>query len=379
MHLFLVLLFMMVIGAIIGGFTNSLAIKMLFRPYKAIYIGKWRLPFTPGLIPKRRNELAVQLGKMVVDHLVTPESIEKKLVDSHFQEEIVLLLQKELDSPKLAEMTTEKLLNDMGFNDSILITNGFIADQLHKKYRSWASEHRHHSLTDVMGQALEEKIDGKIPAITEFILQKGKEYFSSPEGKQRLKVMLEDFFKDRGMLWNMIKMFMGNESVIDRIQPEVIKFLNNPGTGELLSSILQKEWGKVKEWPLEKILPEEKDESIERMISDFTLKVLNIEKIFTTPVRSMIEPYIPFIAEKVLPSLVGNGLRMLSLRIGPLLQKLKVEEMVKEQVETFSVGRLEELVLGITRSELKMITYLGALLGGIIGLVQGIIVMFIGG
>lgn len=42
-------------------------------------------PFTPGLIPKRRDELAVQLGKMVVEHLLTPEGIGKKLTNEEFQ------------------------------------------------------------------------------------------------------------------------------------------------------------------------------------------------------------------------------------------------------------------------------------------------------
>lgn len=37
------ILFMVVVGAVIGGFTNLLAIQMLFRPYKPIYIfGKQR-------------------------------------------------------------------------------------------------------------------------------------------------------------------------------------------------------------------------------------------------------------------------------------------------------------------------------------------------
>lgn len=71
------IIFMMIIGAVIGGFTNFLAIKMLFRPYRTLYIGKWQLPFTPGLIPKRKNELAAQIGKLVVGHLVTPESIKR--------------------------------------------------------------------------------------------------------------------------------------------------------------------------------------------------------------------------------------------------------------------------------------------------------------
>jgi uncharacterized membrane-anchored protein YjiN (DUF445 family) len=32
------ILFMVVVGAVIGGFTNLLAIRMLFRPYKPIHI-----------------------------------------------------------------------------------------------------------------------------------------------------------------------------------------------------------------------------------------------------------------------------------------------------------------------------------------------------
>ena len=39
------------IGAVIGYFTNYLAVKMLFHPRKAIKVGKFTLPFTPGAIP----------------------------------------------------------------------------------------------------------------------------------------------------------------------------------------------------------------------------------------------------------------------------------------------------------------------------------------
>ncbi|MBR6349380.1 MAG: DUF445 family protein, partial [Lachnospiraceae bacterium] len=43
-----------IIGCIIGAFTNFIAIKMLFRPLKPVYIGKFRVPFTPGVIPKHQ-------------------------------------------------------------------------------------------------------------------------------------------------------------------------------------------------------------------------------------------------------------------------------------------------------------------------------------
>lgn len=59
------------------------------------------------------------------------------------------------------------------------------------------------------------------------------------------------------------------------------------------------------------------------------------------------------------------------------MSQLKLEDIVREQVESFSVERIEELILGISKREFKMITYLGALLGGIIGVVQGVIALFI--
>lgn len=51
MQAILVVLFMIVIGAVIGGVTNMIAVKMLFHPFKAYYIFGKRVPFTPGLIP----------------------------------------------------------------------------------------------------------------------------------------------------------------------------------------------------------------------------------------------------------------------------------------------------------------------------------------
>ena len=52
-----------VIGAVIGYFTNYIAVKMLFRPLKPVKIGGRTLPFTPGIIPKGKPRLAKALGK----------------------------------------------------------------------------------------------------------------------------------------------------------------------------------------------------------------------------------------------------------------------------------------------------------------------------
>ncbi|HRV33704.1 MAG TPA: DUF445 family protein [Anaerovoracaceae bacterium] len=68
------------LGWLIGYVTNSLAVKMLFHPYKSIRIGTFRIPFTPGMIPKRQDELSVAMGRMIQNHLLTSESIQKQLL-----------------------------------------------------------------------------------------------------------------------------------------------------------------------------------------------------------------------------------------------------------------------------------------------------------
>ena len=68
-----------VAGAIIGYFTNYLAIRMLFRPLTKKYLLGLPIPLTPGIIPARRRELAVRIGDMVGDHLLTREVILERL------------------------------------------------------------------------------------------------------------------------------------------------------------------------------------------------------------------------------------------------------------------------------------------------------------
>ena len=64
-------------GAIIGYFTNDLAIKMLFRPYRARYFAGRQLPFTPGLIPRNQERLAKRVSDTIMGSLLTPEELQK--------------------------------------------------------------------------------------------------------------------------------------------------------------------------------------------------------------------------------------------------------------------------------------------------------------
>ena len=67
-------------GAVIGYITNDIAIRMLFRPRRAKYIFGFRLPFTPGLIPKEKARIAASIGEAVSKNLMNREVLEKTLL-----------------------------------------------------------------------------------------------------------------------------------------------------------------------------------------------------------------------------------------------------------------------------------------------------------
>ncbi len=67
------------VGAIIGYFTNWIAVRMLFRPRKALYIGKLHVPFTPGVVPRRQGALGKALGRMISESLVQKEDLKESL------------------------------------------------------------------------------------------------------------------------------------------------------------------------------------------------------------------------------------------------------------------------------------------------------------
>lgn len=74
------------VGGIIGYFTNDLAINMLFRPYRPIYLGRRRLPFTPGLIPSNQERLAQRVSNAIMGSLLTPvelQNLARKLLETH--------------------------------------------------------------------------------------------------------------------------------------------------------------------------------------------------------------------------------------------------------------------------------------------------------
>lgn len=79
------------IGAFIGYLTNKIAIRMLFRPLRPWTLFGMRVPMTPGVIPSKRHDLAVNIGEMVGRHLLTSKDIGAAISEEPFQDHLALL------------------------------------------------------------------------------------------------------------------------------------------------------------------------------------------------------------------------------------------------------------------------------------------------
>lgn len=120
-----------IIGAIIGYFTNYIAVKMLFRPFEPKYIFGCRIPFTPGMIPGSRNRIAESIGSAVGDNLLTEDAMETNLLSPEIKDKIRRkvenTIQKEQgDQRQVREVITRYLMEDETL-DTMLERGGDLA------------------------------------------------------------------------------------------------------------------------------------------------------------------------------------------------------------------------------------------------------------
>lgn len=89
------------IGAMIGWITNYVAIKMLFRPYKEINFGLFKIQ---GLIPKRKHEIAINIADTVQKELISLKDVTNSLDGEELEKRMGDMIDKILDEKLEGEL-----------------------------------------------------------------------------------------------------------------------------------------------------------------------------------------------------------------------------------------------------------------------------------
>lgn len=164
------------VGSFIGYMTNYVAIKMLFRPLKAWRFLGVRVPMTPGVIPSKRHELAINMGEMVGDHLLTSGDIGKAIGNESFQNDLAKLIDNRMASLLNKDLGSITDVVPKRFHSyllaSIKVMRWRFIDQLHSYLDS--DEFR-----EVISETIQIKVDG---------------FLSKPLGQSFPKKDLEHFY-----------------------------------------------------------------------------------------------------------------------------------------------------------------------------------------
>ena len=105
------------IAALIGWFTNFVAVRMIFRPYRPVRL----LFFTiQGLLPKRRDEFAKSIGSTISDHLIAADDISGMIRDPRVSEKLHSVFEERIEAFLKGKILSLHPMIGMVLNDEIM-------------------------------------------------------------------------------------------------------------------------------------------------------------------------------------------------------------------------------------------------------------------
>ncbi len=389
-----------VLGGIIGYFTNDIAIKMLFRPYKAIYIAGRKVPFTPGLIPRNQERLAKNISNTIMGSLLTPgelQNLARRLLQTErVQSAILWLLQLALEQIKVDK--NEK---------SAKIVAGILRDLLGEslprllKVLARREDFLEAQINQIFDQVLLELqlSEEQSTRLADWLL----EVVLPPDV---LRQVIIDFLTDRtiqtidesfrektsGTYWVVANLF-GLRNTLTRLRTFCLdeKDATNARLKELIQVLQMRDRLKkvlvdlsLQNLPIGTVrqLRKTTRESVRHYIqssgSDLlqgltdsvnweNISTLLLNRLSTSPVVSSSLEVVSQELAKILERYLEKDLEKIVALVIPILS---IDQVIVDRVKSTSPADLEAAIEGIVKNELQAIVTLGGVLGFIIGLFQ---------
>ena len=391
-----------VVGGIIGYFTNDIAIKMLFRPYRALYIGGRRVPFTPGLIPSNQERLAKRVADTIMGSLLTPaelQNLARRLLQTERMQAGVLWLLK---------LALEQLQGDQQQKTAKVVAHilqDLLGESLPRLIKVWA---RREDFLEVQINQIFDKVllelqltEGQADQLSSWLLQ-----VVLPPDVVRQAIV--DFLTDRniqvidegfrektsGTYWVVANLF-GLRNALTRLRTFCLdeREASNERLADLLQSLGVK--NRLREW-LQNISLQNLPVSTVRQLRKTTrdtvrgyvqergadllqglsesiewdsLAHLLLDRLQASDaVQRSLEPVSRELA-LVLERYLERDLEKIVAQAIPILD---IDQVIIDRVKGTSPKDLEMAINGIVKSELQGIVNLGGILGFAIGLLQSL-------
>ncbi|MDO5581287.1 MAG: DUF445 family protein [Planctomycetia bacterium] len=368
-------LMVILLSAAVGFLTNFIAIEMLFKPYEKNrwhYLSLFTLGFwQQGLVPSKKGEIAVELGKQVETRLLNPEKI---------AEDFCSLASNVLDDPNFLDRI-EKGIQTAVLENEDQITE-FLYPQIESSLISFIDEFLTSENVEIF---LKEKVDPYLrredvrksiaQIITQFCRDRSEEiilfikdqvyrFVYDYLSRNPLTVVFAAKISDgliNAVQWDQLEWRiydkLNDEKTQNFIRGEILNFLNNLrdqfGTEEMREKIgkcvdfIKIELkGKLKEY-LHSFLPKVVHKTIASEILWNWLK----------------ETFLPGAKPKIESWVRENGKDL-------IIEKLNIAQRVQEAVDRQDLREFHGMINSVAKEHLGAIQVLGYLLGGIIGILQ---------
>lgn len=192
------------IGAIIGYFTNWLAIKMLFKPHNEVRFLGVKVPFTPGLIPKEKERIANSVGNAVGYHLLDKETIIESLCSEKINNSIKSYFDEKIENMKENDNTVEEFIeetininleNSIRTNIPRLIENDNLVETLKYEGKGMLES----QLLTLMNENPKNILNSyEYENFIKNLADKGNEYLGGNEIRERLEGVLNNKLENLG-------------------------------------------------------------------------------------------------------------------------------------------------------------------------------------
>ncbi len=415
-----------IIGAFIGYFTNYVAIKMLFYPKKPYYISNVRVPFTPGLIPKKRGELIENISNVVAEKVINKNELvryvyskkNREFLYSYTQSILNDLLDKklsELNLPygKISQIISKQVeqtkktfirekLGTLEIDFDYITYNAFLLIDKNKRIKELIQnktlETLYQNLESLSNSALfdlSSRLDD--PEIRELIRKKITESLNDYIDESNILTasfvsmiapLIEENDKVMDIIIDKLKQLLNDKNVKIRVKNSIIEAFNR----DVLSLRLEELFIKFTNSSLDdlrKIVSSKIKEIFDRLnikqrIIDEIINSIDAKKtarkivayLRLTLQKTAFRDVLKFIRpefEKKLSRFLVNNLLIIVRKESQQIFDFDIAKNAKNKLEKLDIGQVEDIVLNISKEQFKYINLFGGILGFMIGIIEVIL------
>lgn len=311
-------------GALIGYLTNSIAIRMLFRPLEKKRFLGIPVPFTPGVIPRQRGELAERIAAMVARELLTEEVFLRRMGTPQFRKTLQKYIAGEL--PK---------------------TLGSVVPSFTGEIFPWRI---------LREEDLASLVNALWPAVLPGVVAIVEAPESLSELERRVGRVLRQSLEQMGSLQRFLMTATQYDRQIEQMIPgistRVVREAREYLQGDAVPHLLRDRLGR---WARD-----HRDQSVAALAaaagSTDSVQVL----------QDLLKRYRGSISRE----LARAAQTVLVQAVPGMMNVLDIHTVVRERIDSLDVERVEALILGIISRHLKWINIFGAFVGALIGTLQ---------